>query len=376
MVMNDFSYRSFAATAYHTPSTVRPTFALPLISQLPGGNAFYSQDITEDGLVEDFSPLDHDLPNATLSQNHPISVGDQVLFVVLGPNGEEAIGTRSNLTDIVASWAREVPYLLTRLSFLEFAGANDEAQVVARSLFRERVELLGEAQAKSWFSEAIIVPRLLRLAGKVTWRDRINLTVWADRSRLNVNLPSKLHQTIDRLDGSAEPGQLEHVRLLVRDVIGLGLSIGSSQSPPAGKVSEEELVTRRLVECARYVSSLARQEERIAQLLSYVCEAPSAAAMLVSLIKPRAALETKALGLIRDITPSLKKDRVSELLVEQLVHELYRSGYPMRRGELIFEIASRVRSQGSDKAVRRLLANTSSHDLARYETAILAVLGE
>ena len=156
------------------------------------------------------------------------------------------------------------------------------------------------------------------------------------------------------------------------------MSILSSRdvSPPAGRVSESEILARSLVECAKYVSSLPRQEERIAQTLAYVCARPEITGRFTRMIEPRAALERKALGLIGEMGSGLKVEENSELLVERLVHELYRNGYPMRRGELIFEIATRVKSEGSDRAIRRLVTNTNSHDLGRYRTAILAVLGD
>ena len=385
MAMNSGTKHAFAVTAYHAPAQSMPSFALPIVQSVPRGNAVYAQDTDSAEQVIDLVPLDGSISIDYLTQPVPVEVGSDCIYVVVGPVGQVASGTRATIADMVGSWSSQVPYLLSRLSFLEFAGRTDEANAVSSALLRERADTLGSDASSSWFLRAVVYPRLSKLLSYVSggvdrqfdplWDSSVDL--WVEDRKVNVSIPGSVLNQILSKPTDQHLRLLERVEALVEASLGLPLILLDNREGRRERSrSDDELAIRLALEEVGYIRSLGRQEERMAQTISAICAHPQRAELVASHVRPRARLEANFSGRIRELARNAAKDGAAlDSHVEKLVDDIYRAAYPMRRGEMLFEIAHRVRNPGAKRALRRILARTGSVDVALYRSAIEEILG-
>ncbi len=355
-----------------------PGFVIPLVQSRYGSNASYIQRVDGGKKICGFVLFPAAYNSVPIVSPIPVRVGIQEVFAIVDPFGDAHAGTQKDLAGNIRRWLSKVESPLSRMNFARFCGDRRTEMGSAQQAFEMKIEEFNsEDLAVSWFVHSavsrelfdIMRARSVRGSRAEVYNGEAFMTVRVRRASVDISLPTGIRQS-----NKAYSARLSPLLELVKAVTGRSVDVITEFSRLDYPKTDARIIDN-VDRILRRVSSLKRQEERVAILLEETLRDPRAGQAVLERHIERAGHAAAAIDLLRSTMLGYTSGVDVERMLEPVLREIILRSYPLQRGRLLLALSQHLSAYSLlTSTIRGFATRSRAREVLLYRDRILREL--
>jgi hypothetical protein len=348
-----------------------PAFVMPLAIDTASGNVYVQILGSDLQTVIGFSQLDDiDLSSLEVIADIPIEIGDKYIHGFVDRNNELYLNSSDELFNIFSASLNDprTPYII-KILICEQMRRWDDATYNRNFLLRNINDSFGRSVASN-YENSSITAKLWELLEIVQARRFLHARARPDRT---------IELDLSAIDPTADLRvSVDHIaNILSNEFLGTNFLLPKVPVVNLSMISGLHDPTVETIISA--IKTSPRQEERISILMRAILIHPESGRGALTAYDDKAKFANSAIEIMRRaLEPDevWQQEKSRELTLANIVPKLFTRSYPLRRGEILFYLASYLKEFPNIKfAIRDVAMRSQSHDVLTMREQILSELG-